>query len=267
MPSEIQKLQVEAEVAEVVGADDLAQGAAELEVAREAAGLTVGMAVAGTSDVTRGEDMVVAAVAIDEISGVVARKGVVDTIEGEQTLQAAEDVNTLAQMARSLSAADLDRGMVLAGMSGEMTVAADVVHLIGMPVLTAFLRRKSRQLRGLAVNEIGRAMAAAAVSEGIDDLRDQLAGLGMAEVAEGMTEIVRSGELEEAAGAIAVAGAERAATGRVELELAKEAAETATDFAAAGVSDVAEGSMEVGAARGAEAAVAATKKGTRRRAK
>jgi hypothetical protein len=206
-------------------------------------------------------------VAIDEIGSRVTSKGVVDAVEGEQTLEAAGEVNTLARMARSLSALDLDRGMILAGMSGEMTVAADVVHLIGMPVLTAFLRRKSGQLRGLAVNEIGRAMAAAAASDELTDLRDQLASLGLAEVAEGMTEIVRGGELEEAAGRIAVAGAERAATGRVELDLAKEAAETATEFERAGVSDVAEGSMEVGAARGAAGAVAATKKGGRRRAK
>ena len=88
--------------------------------------------------------------------------------------------------------------MFLASLSGQLDVAANVVELMRMPVLSAFLDAKGQQLRGLAVNEIGRAMAAAALAEGMDALSDRLAAIGLSEIAEGISEIEAADELLDA---------------------------------------------------------------------
>ena len=67
-----------------------------------------------------------------------------------------------------------------------------------MPVLSSFLDAKGRQLRGLAVNEIGRAMAAAALSEGMDSLSGRLAAIGLSEIAEGISELEAADALLDA---------------------------------------------------------------------
>ena len=183
---------------------------------------------------------------------------------GSETLDIAEDVDVVAALAAALSEDELSRGMVLAAISGQLRVSADVVRLMSMPVLATFLARKGRQLRGLAINEIGRAMATAAVADGMGDLRDRLASLGLDEVAQGMGEFDASSELSAASGAAAEAGAVQLVTGVTELAAAQSMGGVTRELAAQGVADVAAGSAEVGAGVGAEATLSASKRNSRK---
>jgi len=225
------------------------------------------VAVEGVADITRGEDEIAAAEVAAELGQVAGRAGARDVAEGVETLEVAEEVGVVASLAAAVTFDDLERGMVLAAMSGQLRVASDIVDLMRMPVLTAFLRQKSYQLRGLAVNEIGRAMAAAAVAEDLESLRDRLAGLGLAEVGQGMEEFAAADALAEASGEMAVAGVEKAATGVAEVAAARAAGGVARRLAAEGVAEVAVGSAEVGAGVGAEATLEATKRPRRAKGK
>ena len=165
-----------ARAAAEAGAEDMVAGAGLIDEAGDAARKTVGLAAEGAADVTRGEDQLRAADAYSTLSDVAAVKGVVDTAEGEEVLEAAEEAAAVSTLFAAVSAENIDRGMVLASLSGQIRVASDVMNLMGMPVMAEFLGVKGRQLRGLAVNEIGRAMAAAALSEGMESMSDRLGG-------------------------------------------------------------------------------------------
>ena len=160
-----------------------------LDAASDAAGDTVLLAAEGAADVTRGEDELQASEALGDLSDIAEAKGVRDVAAGAITLDAAEDAAAVGALMAAVTADDLDRGMLLASLSGQLRVASDVVDLMHMPVLSGFLGVKGRQLRGLAVNEIGSAMAAAALAQGMDAMADRLAALGLGEVAAGLQEL------------------------------------------------------------------------------
>ena len=181
--------------------------------------------------------------------------------QGAVALGAAEDAAAVGALMAAVTADNLDRGMLLASLSGQLRVASDVVDLMNMPVLSEFLGVKGRQLRGLAVNEIGRAMAAAALAQGMDAMADRLAALGLGEVAAGLQELEASDALLDARDAAASAGVRTAAEGVAELSAAKAEAGATRQLAGAGVVMVAQGAEEVGAAEGLEASEKKAKDG------
>ena len=128
-----------------------------------------------------------------------------------------------------------------------------------MPVLSAFLDVKGRQLRGLAVNEIGRAMAAAALAEGMDALSGRLAAIGLSEIAEGISELEAADALLDARDDAVAAGIESAATGVAELSAAQAGARATRQLAGAGMVMATQGAEEVGAAEGLAAGADAPK--------
>ncbi len=206
MATERKKAASKVETARAAGSEDLEAGASLLDAAGDAAGKTVALVAEGAADVTRGEDELVAAEALSDLSDVAAAKGVRDATAGAITLDAAEDVAAVGALMAAVTADNLDRGMLLASLSGQLRVASDVVDLMDMPVLSGFLGMKGRQLRGLAVNEIGRAMAAAALAQGMDSMAERLAALGLGEVAAGLQELETADVLLDARDAAASSG-------------------------------------------------------------
>ena len=247
-----------------VGAEDVVAGAELLDEAAGAARKTVDLAAAGAADTTRGEDELAASAAFDQLSDAAAGQGLLDAAEGAEVLDVAEQVAAVSTLMAAVTADDMERGMFLASLSGQIRVAADVVDLMNMPILSAFLGQKGRQLRGLAVNEIGRAMAAAALSEGMEAMSDRLALLGMNEVAEGLRELDTSEALRDARDDAVSAGLETAAAGVAEMSAASAEARATQQLAGAGVVMVAQGSEEIGAAEGLEAAKPKPKRATRK---
>lgn len=250
--------------------EDADAAAGLLAAAGDAARETVALAALGAADVTRGTDALAAAQAFDTMGGAVAGKAVRDGAAAAVALDAAGDVGSVAALMEAVSAENLDRGMVLASLSGQMRVASEMVSLLGMPVLSEFLRVKGRQLHGLGVNEIGRAMAAAALSQGMDATAAQLTALGLAQIAEGERELDAADDLLDARDAAVSAGIRTAAVGVAELSAAKAEAKATRQLAAAGVVMVAQGAEQAGQAEAAEAIAAtppkkgATKTGKRK---
>ena len=202
------------------------------------------LAAAGAADLTRGEDELQASEALSDLSDVAAATGVRDAAAGAITLGAAEDAAAVGALMAAVTADNLDRGMLLASLSGQLRVASDVVDLMNMPVLSEFLGVKGRQLRGLAVNEIGRAMAAAALAQGMDAMADRLAALGLGEVAAGLQELEAADVLLDARDAAASAGVRTAAEGVAELSAARAEAGATRQLTGAGVVMVAQGAEE-----------------------
>ena len=206
------------------GVEDLAAGAELIDAAGEAARETVALAAEGAADVTSGLDQLDRAQSLEALSDLAADEAVADTVRGAATLEAAEETADLSALVAAVSADNLDRGMFLASLSGQLDVASNVVALMRMPVLSSFLTAKGRQLRGLAVNEIGRAMAAAALSEGMDSLSGRLAAIGLSEIAEGISELEAADELLDARDDAVSSGMDAAASGVAELSAAQAGA-------------------------------------------
>jgi hypothetical protein len=76
---------------------------------------------------------------VSTLSEIVEAAGVTDVAEGLEMLEASEDVDLMGAMVGLMSADDLERGLELARMAGELWSVGNVVDLLEMPVLSAFL--------------------------------------------------------------------------------------------------------------------------------
>src|SRR5436190_10417993 len=119
-----------AKKARAAGAEDLQAGAGLLDEAADAAGKTVVLAAQGAADMTHGEDELQASEALSDLSDVAARTGIRDAAAGAITLGAAEDAAAVGALVAAVSADNLERGMLLASLSGQLRVASDVVDLM-----------------------------------------------------------------------------------------------------------------------------------------
>jgi hypothetical protein len=177
-------------------------------------------AAEGAADATRGEDEATVAAAYSALSDAAARRGARDTTEGAATLSMAEEVAAGGALAAALSSDEFRRGMELAGIAGQVQVAADLVRGVGQPTLAAFLGRTSHQLRSLAVDALSRSTEGAVVAHGAAHLAGELATLGLTEMGEGRGEYATSEALGAASAEMAAAAVRSAATGAAELAAA-----------------------------------------------
>jgi len=248
------KAKVRAE--ELVAADSAAE-AATIEIA------------AGATDVTRGEDEAAAAAAYSASSDAAAQRGAQDAAQGAATLSMADEVAAGGEFAASLSSDEFRRGMELAGIAGQVQVAAELLQGIQQRTLAAFLGRTSHQLRVLAIEALSRATEGALVAHKAEHLAGELAALGRTEMGEGRDEYARSEALGAASAEMAAAAVRAVAAGVTELAAAKAMG----GMAAALVNDAAKGAVRTRrAGRGqtgktAAAAPRAAKPATRAAAK
>ncbi len=218
------------------------------------------LAAEGAADLTSGEDSLDRADSLDALSDLATDEAVADTVRGAATLEAAEETADVSALVAAVSADNLDRGMFLASLAGQLDVASNVVELMRMPVLAAFLDVKGRQLHGLAVNEISRAMAAAALAEGMQALSDRLAAIGLCEIAEGISEIEAADALLDARDDAVVVRHRVGGGGRGRaLGGSRPGARATRQLAGAGVVMATQGAEEVGVAEGLAAGAASSK--------
>jgi hypothetical protein len=177
-------------------------------------------AALGAARVTRGEDEASSAATFSALSEAAARRGARDAAEGAATLSMADEVAVGGELAAALSTDEFRRGMELAGIAGQIQVAADLVRGMGQPTLAAFLARTSHQLRTLAVDAIGRASEGAIVAHGAAHLAGDLAALGRTEMGEGREEYATSEALGAASAEMAAAAVRSAAAGAADLAAA-----------------------------------------------
>jgi len=186
-----------------------------------AAAATVGQAAVGAAEVTRGEDEAAAAATFSALSDAAARRGARDAAQGAAALSMADEVAAGGELAAALSTDDFRRGMELAGIAGQVQVAAELVQSVRQPTLAAFLGRTSQQLRSLAVDALSRATEGAIVAHGAEHLAGELAALGLTEMGEGRHEYATSEALGAASAEMAAAAVRSAAAGAAELAAAK----------------------------------------------
>ena len=244
--------------------------AEELAAAESVAAATVGEAVEGAADVTRGEDEAAAAATYSALSDAAEQRGSRDAAQGAATLSMAEEVAAGGAVAAALSSDEFRRGMELAGIAGQVQVAAELLQGVGQPALAAFLARTSQQLRVLAAGALSRATEGAVVAHGAEHLAGRLAALGLTEVAEGRDEYATSAALGIASAEMAAEAVASAAAGAAELAAATAMGGLAEALANGGTDPAADAGGADPGALGKAAAVAtrrAPKPATRAEAK
>ena len=68
-----------------------------------------------------------------------------DVTQAADLLAESGDLAVQSAIVSAMSAADLDRGMELASVAGQLGAASDMMGTLGMPVLAAFLDAKGEQ--------------------------------------------------------------------------------------------------------------------------
>ena len=194
--------------------------AAAKAAADAASAAALSQAAAGAADVTRGEDEAAVAATYSTLSDAAARRGARDAAEGAATLDMADEVAAGGALAAALSTDEFRRGMDLAGIAGQVQVAAELVRAVGQPTLAAFLGRTSHQLRVLATDALRRATEDALVAHGAEHLAGELAALGRTEMGEGRDEYASSDAFGAASAEMAAAAVRSAAAGAAELAAA-----------------------------------------------
>jgi hypothetical protein len=182
---------------------------------------TIRAAAEGAADTTRGADEATVAATYSALSDAAARRGARDAAEGAAALSMADEVAAGGVLAAAISTDEFRRGMELAGIAGQIQVAAELLDGVGQPMLAAFLGRTSHQLRVLATQALGRATEGAVVAHGAEHLASELAALGLTEMGEGRNEYATSEALGAASAEMAAAAVRSAATGAAELAAAK----------------------------------------------
>jgi hypothetical protein len=161
------------------------------------------------------------------------------------------DVRAMGAIVGLMSWEDLDRGMELARMAGEMATASDVVDLLEMPVLATFLERRGLRLQEIAVEQLMRAASTRALSGAVKQAGRDIEAMGEQEIAEGAVRMAVSDAAAERSEQLAVTGVLLAGQGADELATAAVAGAVAKDAAVAGVAEVAAGAEEVGKGKAA----------------
>ena len=191
--------------------------AEKLAAADRAAAALVSEAAVGLADVTRGEDEAAAATTLSVLGDAAAQTGARDAAEGAADLSMADELAAGGELATALSTDEFRRGMELAGIAGQVQVAAELLHGVGQATLAAFLGHTSHQLRLLAVDALGRATEDAIVALGAEHRAGELAALGLTEIGAGRDEYATSEALGAASAEMAAAAARSAAAGAAEL--------------------------------------------------
>jgi hypothetical protein len=148
---------------------------------------------------------------------------------------------------RALSASDMQHGLSLAGIAGQLATVSDVMDSLQMPVLSAFLDDTSGQLRDLAISSLLRARDTQNLAGLIRRTSQTVAGYGTTEMAEGLVRLAASEDFAAQSAQLASEGADQVAEGLAELALAQGARNAAQSLVLDSVDQIAGGAQAIGA--------------------
>jgi len=189
-----------------------------------------------------------------------AAAGVRDVEQGAELLAASEDLAVQSAVVSELSADDLNRGMKLASIAGQLQATSNVMATLGMPVFADFLEDKGEELQDLAVDELLRSGATRALATAMAETGAQVGELGADEVVKGINRLAESEAMEIQSQRLAQAGTELTEEGLAEMAASQEMRQASEEMAAEGVADIATGAEEVGEAETMETVAEATEK-------
>ena len=109
-----------------------------------------------------------------------------------------------------MSKEELERGLELGRLAGELWTVSDVVDMLDMPVLAEFLDERGMRLQEIAVDQLLRYTGTRALAGAIKETGKEIEAMGEQEVAEGAVRMAvseaaaeRSQELSMASDALA----------------------------------------------------------------
>jgi hypothetical protein len=240
-------LEVVGTVAEVAGAIEVAEGLDDLATAQTAVQIGVAKVASASSNLTRAADAALVAERMQDLSEIVAAAGVVDVEEGVEMMMKGGDVKAMSAIVGLMSEEELERGLALARVAGELSTVGDMMDVLQMPVLAEFLADRGQQLQDIAVDQLLRFTSTRALAGAIKEAGEHIEAMGEDEVVEGMMRgavseaaAARSAELSAASDALAGKAVDELATAAIAREVARDAV-------ASGVTEIAEGSAAMGA--------------------
>jgi len=245
-------LEVAAALMGLGGAVQVVEGANDLKAAGELADFSSAELASGASHLTRAVDAQIVAERMATLSGAVAEAGVVDMAQGAAMLAASNDVGVMSALVGLMSLEDVDHGLELARLAGELNVVSEIVHGLQMPVLSDFLESRGASLHQMAVNQIRLAGSTRNLAYAMADTSQQITGFGEDEMAEGVARLAVSEGMAERSTELAVGAAMLAEKGIEEVATAAVTSEIAREIAAKGAADIAIGSEQLGAAAATE---------------
>ena len=242
-----EELEVVGVVAKLEGENQMIEGAQDLEVARTAVKIGVAEVAAGSSDLTRAADAALVADRMQELSEIVGAAGIVDVEEGVEMLMKGQDVRAMGAIVKLMSKEELERGLELARLAGELWTISDVAGVLDMPVLADFLEERGMRLQQIAADQLLRYTGTRALAGAIKQAGEDIEVMGEDEVVEGMARGAASEAVAERSAELSVASDMLAAKGVDELTTAAMAGMVARDAAQSGVAEIANGAEEMGA--------------------
>jgi hypothetical protein len=147
---------------------------------------------------------------------------------------------------------DLETGLELARIAGELWAVSDVVDMLQMPALTAFLAERGEILQEIAVEQIVRSASTKGVAKAIEAAGGKISEMGNNEIAEGVTRMAVSEGLAQGSKELKKAGVKLAKQGKKELEEGSEIRAAGRDYAKEGIGDMVGGGAQMGAAAATE---------------
>jgi hypothetical protein len=147
-----------------------------------------------------------------------------------------------------MSEDDLEHGLELARLSGELQTAGELVDELRMPVLSAFLTDRAARLHEMSLEQIHIAISTEGVSQLLASAGTKIGALGENEVAEGITRLVVADAAAAESAAMADASVKLAEKGIDEMMTGGDLAQVARMEVAEGAAELSAGSAVVGAA-------------------
>lgn len=247
-------------VAAVAGEVEMIEGAQKLDEAADMAATGAVLMGKGASDLTRAEDQKLMSDRMAVLSEVVGAAGVTDIEQGVEMLAASEDVTVVSALMGLMSLEDIEHGLELARLSGEMQTAGELVEAIKMPVLAAFLTRRSARLHEMSMEQIRTAVSTKAVSQVLAAAGKKIEALGENEMDEGVTRLAVSTVAAEESAAMSRASDELAVQGFEEVVVGAEVGKLARVQAMESAAEISSGSAAVGAALAMDEVASSLKK-------
>ncbi len=235
--------------AAIVGQQEAVHGAKRIESAGQLAADGQTLLVAGARDVPRAMDEKLVSDRLAVIGEAVAVAGVVDVAEGAAMLAESEDVGVMSALVGMMSKDDLDHGLELARLAGELLTVSDIVEELQMPVLADFLAERSDRLHAMSLEQIHIAASTEGVSQLLASSGTRISHMGDNEVEEGMLRMQIAQASAAKSAAMSQASEELAAQGIEEVVVGGGVTRAARSEAVEGVKEISSGSMVMGAAQ------------------
>lgn len=227
------------------GKEYMEAGLDAVQLGRDLAGGAMDEVAAGARDMTRAIDSAVVADRLGTLSKVAASAGVNDIAQGTELMLASEDVAAMSAAVGLMSLDDLQSGLHVGRIAGELETISQVLSVLEMPVVAAILVDRSLQLQEIATNTVLQAAASHGLSEVMNAAGKQLGEMGEEEMDEGLLRVAAAKVAKQRAEELEAQSVELGIKGMTEIANAAQTVELATEVANQGIEAVAVGSAQM----------------------